>query len=99
MAHRPSADEAWQNTVDVKLRDAHLAVVERQRLVDYLLNASHPDNGVKAKFFASLGFGGGDADRLVVALKAVASDGEVVASTESPHGWSRPTQGRSGSST
>lgn len=41
--------EAWQNIADVKLRNAHLAVVERQKLVDYLLNASHPDNGGKAK--------------------------------------------------
>lgn len=84
---------AWHNAADVKLRNPHLAVVESRKLVDYLLNASHPDNGGKAKFFASLGFGGGDADRLGVALQAVASDGEVVASTHSVHGEKHVVEG------
>jgi hypothetical protein len=33
----------------VKLRHAHLAVVERDKIVDYLLNPAHPDNGGKAQ--------------------------------------------------
>jgi hypothetical protein len=33
----------------VQLRNARLAVVERHKLLKYLLNASHPDNGGKAK--------------------------------------------------
>jgi hypothetical protein len=35
----------------VKLRNAHLAIVERSKIVDYLLNSAHPDNGGKALFF------------------------------------------------
>ena len=85
--------EAWQNIADVKLRNAHLAVVERQKLVDYLLNASHPDNGGKAQFFASLGFHAGDAEPLVAALQGVASEGEMVASAHSVHGEKHVVEG------
>ena len=38
------------------LRNAHLALVERHKVLEYLLNAAHPDNGGKAQFFKSLGF-------------------------------------------
>lgn len=77
----------------MKLRNAHLAVVERQKLVDYLLNASHPDNGGKAKFFASLGFYAGDAEPLVAALQGVASEGDMVASAHSVHGEKHVVEG------
>lgn len=40
----------------MKLPNASKAVVERTKLVDYLLNAAHPDNGGKAEFFEKLGF-------------------------------------------
>lgn len=35
------------NASDVKLRTAHLATVDRSKIVDYLLNEAHPDNGGK----------------------------------------------------
>jgi hypothetical protein len=48
---------SWQNgSRPVNLRNAHLAVVERHKIVDYLLNSAHPDNGGKTQFFESLGF-------------------------------------------
>jgi hypothetical protein len=50
----------WHNAAEVKLRDAHLAVVERGKVLDYLLNDAHPDNGGKAQFFESLGFSRAD---------------------------------------
>ena len=40
----------------MKLPNAHLAVVERAKIVEYLLNPAHPDNGGKAPFFMALGF-------------------------------------------
>ncbi len=70
----------------MKLRHAHLAVVERHKIVDYLLNSAHPDNGGKAQFFESLGFSAGVPELLIEALRAVARDGEVVESVESAHG-------------
>lgn len=70
----------------VKLRHAHLAVVERHKVVDYLLNPAHPDNGGKAQFFESLGFSAGVPALLIDALRAVAEKGEVVERVESSHG-------------
>ena len=31
--------------------NANLAIVERRKIVEYLLNAAHPENGGKARFF------------------------------------------------
>ena len=38
------------------LPNANLAIVDREKIADYLLNPAHPDNGGKAKFFLGLGF-------------------------------------------
>jgi hypothetical protein len=70
----------------VRLRNAHLAVVERQKVGDYLLNAAHPDNSGKARFFDSLGFSVEAPEDLIAALRAVATSGDVVESAQSVHG-------------
>lgn len=70
----------------MKLRNSHLAVVERHKIVDYLLNSAHPDNGGKAQFFESLGFSLDNPDRLVNALLAIGQSGEVAESAKSSHG-------------
>ena len=70
----------------MKLRNAHLAVVERQKVIDYLLNAAHPDNSGKAQFFESLGFSNAEPERLAAALRAVAENGDVVEDVHSVHG-------------
>ena len=69
----------------MKLRNADLAVVERHKIVDYLLNSAHPDNGGKAQFFESL-VRPDRAALLIDALRAVAQTGEVVECVESSHG-------------
>ena len=40
----------------MKLPNLDNAIIDREKIVDYLLNAAHPDNGGKAEFFHSLGF-------------------------------------------
>jgi hypothetical protein len=40
----------------MKLPNAHLALVEQEKVVDYLLNASHRYGASKARFFAGFGF-------------------------------------------
>ena len=70
----------------MKLRNAHLAIVDRSKVLDYLLNEAHPDNGGKARFFALLGFSRDDPEGLMRALRDVAEHGEVVSSAESVHG-------------
>ena len=77
---------AWHNASDVKLRNAHLAVVDRSKVLDYLLNEAHPDNGGKAQYFTLLGFSRDDPEGLMGALRDVAEHGEVVSSAESIHG-------------
>ena len=70
----------------VKLRNAHLAVVDRGKVVDYLLNEAHPDNGGKARLFISLGFLRDDPSPLMRALRDVARNGEVAEVERSVHG-------------
>ena len=70
----------------VQLRNAQLVIVERHKLLEYLLNAAHPDNGGKAQFFESLGFTSENPELLADALHAVAQTGEVVELVESAHG-------------
>ena len=60
----------------VKLRNAHLAIVERHKIVDSLLNSAHPDNGGKAQFFESLGFSLDNPEQLVTALLVTAYPGK-----------------------
>jgi len=35
----------------MRLPNAHFAVVDREKITEYLLNSEHPDNGGKAAFF------------------------------------------------
>lgn len=70
----------------MRLRNGHLAVVERRKIVDFLLNSAHPDNGGKAHFFESLGFSLDNPEQLVNALLAIGQSGEVVDSARSSHG-------------
>lgn len=70
----------------MKLPNAHLAIVEQEKITGYLLNAAHPDNGGKAAFFQMLGFHEGDWPTLATALRKLADAGEVAKSVESAHG-------------
>lgn len=70
----------------MKLPRAELAIVDLAKVSDYLLNARHPDNGGKAKFFAGLGFLQAEPQVLVDALRTVAATGDVEVQTASPHG-------------
>jgi hypothetical protein len=75
----------WQCAA-VKLPNADKAVVERDKVADYLLNAAHPDNGGKAAFFEGLGFRRSESETLVKALKKLAHQAEITESATSPHG-------------
>ncbi len=54
------------------LPNAERAVVEREKITEYLLNPSHPDNGGKAPFFLALGFTPQDWPVFAAALRAQA---------------------------
>jgi hypothetical protein len=48
--------EARSNLESMKLPNALLAVVEREKVVDYLLNRTHRYGASKAEFFSRYGF-------------------------------------------
>ena len=78
----------------MKLPNATKTIIEHDKIVHYLLNAAHPDNGGKARFFATLGFEQADWLQLAAALRVLAETGEVVASTRSRHGQKYVVVGR-----
>lgn len=69
----------------MKLPNAHLAVLARKKIVDYLLNPAHPDNAGKAPFFYALGFSL-EWQALAVALCQLAETNVVAKSMETSHG-------------
>ena len=71
---------------EVNLPNAHLALVEREKITDYLLNPAHPDNGGKASFFLSLGFKRHDWQPFSRALCDLARTAQVAKTIDSPHG-------------
>lgn len=68
------------------LPNAHLAVVERGKIVEYLLNPAHPDNGGKAPFFMALGFRREDWGTLADALRRMAASSPASRHVESAYG-------------
>ena len=70
----------------MKLPDMRLALVERGKITDYLLNPEHPGNGGKARFFRLLGFTQENWQALASALRKSAQTAETVLILESPHG-------------
>jgi len=70
----------------MKLPNAERAVVEREKIADYLLNPAHPDNGGKAAFFLALGYKRDDWPSLAAALRRLAVATEAAKSMETAHG-------------
>lgn len=70
----------------MKLPNAIHAIIEREKVADYLLNPAHPDNGGKAPFFVACGFHRDGWSVLADALRALALKEEIIKSLDSPHG-------------
>lgn len=62
------------------------AVVEPEKVRDYMLSATHPDGYGKAEFFVALGFRREAWEALADALRQVARDAPVTKSMTSSHG-------------
>lgn len=62
------------------------AVVEREKVQDYLLSPSHPTGKVKAEFFTAMGFQREAWELLADALRQVAHNCPVTKNMTSPHG-------------
>jgi hypothetical protein len=70
----------------MRIPNAHLALVAKEKVAGYLLNAAHPDNGGKAEFFTSLGFRREEWEVLARAFRGLATANEVTDRLESSHG-------------
>lgn len=78
----------------MKLPNAEKAIVEREKITDYLLNPAHPDNGGKAAFFKYLGFRRVAWEKLAEAFLELAQAAEVAGTMKSPHGQKYVIVGR-----
>jgi hypothetical protein len=78
----------------MKLPNAATCAVEKEKLVSYLLNPAHPDNGGKAAFFLSLGFTLDNWEIFAAALVRLAQTTDLAQSMESLHGWKYVIDGR-----
>ena len=63
--------------MEAKLPNAENAIVEQEKILDYLLNPNHPIGATKAKFFAKLGFAVEKWDVLANALLVHGQTNEV----------------------
>lgn len=68
------------------LPEAHKAIVDERKIIDYLLNHEHPIGKAKAKFFGQHGFSKDQAERMAKALCHHAMHNPVIESEESQYG-------------
>ena len=61
----------------MKMPNANLAIVEREKIADYLLNPAHPYGASKARFFVSFGFHAGAWETLAAAFLVHGQQNEV----------------------
>jgi len=78
----------------MRLPNAERAIVEREKIQDYLLAPAHPDNGGKAAFFMALGYTRKDWPSLAEALRRLAVEAEIEKSQETTHGVKYILDGR-----
>lgn len=70
----------------MKLPNSRLALIDREKVTEYLLNPEHPDNGGKAAFFVALGFSSDGWETLVDALCKLTLTAPVTREMETVHG-------------
>lgn len=70
----------------MKVPNADVAEVTKEKITGYLLNSLHPDGAGKAKFFGALGFRTDEWHVLAAALKRMVEGRLLTESMESSHG-------------
>ena len=69
-----------------QLPGAATALVEETKVLDYLLNSGHPQNGGKSAYFQAFGFCGDQWTVMRNALIDHATVNHIAGSSQSPHG-------------
>ena len=62
------------------------AVVESEKIIKFLLNPHHPQNGGRAYFFSRFGYTTDDWEQMAAALIQHAAEGDVVNIEPTPYG-------------
>lgn len=75
---RDNCETVWQTAAQMKLPNATALIVEREKILDYLLNPVHRYGAAKAKFFTALGFQPDAWEILAEALRAHGRKNEVI---------------------
>ena len=70
----------------MRIPNVEHALVERHKIVDYLMNPAHPDNGGEAAFFLSCGFNLERWQELASAFARLAVDFPIAKNMASQHG-------------
>lgn len=70
----------------MRLPNAELARIDKEKLTDYLLSPSHPVGRSKARFFRSLGFGESNLEELERSILSIARVEEVAETLPSLYG-------------
>jgi hypothetical protein len=70
----------------MRLPQASVAVVDREKITEYLLNTKHRFGASKARFFGEFGFDSGSWETLAQALCEHAQQHEVSRTVETPFG-------------
>ena len=78
----------------MKLPNAAEAIVEREKIVDYLLNSAHRYGASKARFFTQFGFGIEQWERLAEALREHGRRHEVARVRETGFGPRYTVEGK-----
>jgi hypothetical protein len=76
----------WQITVRMKLPNATALIVERDKILEYLLNPLHRYGAVKERFFTAFGFRADDWQILAESLREHGRMHEVVRTHETSFG-------------
>lgn len=78
----------------MKLPNSRNAYVSKEKLVDYILSATHPVGSAKAKFFRGLGFDESNVRKLEKLLLQIAKTNEVKEVKENVYGTNYVVQGK-----
>jgi hypothetical protein len=81
-----SRRKVYGRAVEMKLPNVGNAMVEKTKIMDYLLNMEHQLGGSKARFFRDFGFGPDNWEVFQKAIMQVALDNEIVSEQRSPFG-------------
>ena len=77
----------------MKLPNSDLVLVEKDKIVNYLLCMDHPDGGSKARFFQRFGFTVEAWSVLAKALSSHGQENEVIIKVESFYGMRYTVEG------